>query len=423
MTKGKKTASMIKRLRSSREQRGVVSGSSSSDSDQVEGEVVREVMGTAEVPPVGIGAGEVEDLPSGAVPERRRGDRPVAVEEVVLGVGGPIEGATEGVGAEGISEDVRALLDALVGMLDREATEARAEEEESRAMGAFAEFISGAGRVEGTGEVRDEAEEVEGMGTGAAEAGVGVEAEAEEAVFEEDEEEGDDDGMDDPDEAEVGALGSTRAVACWAYKFNHGGMCHFINIWFDPWLNGRGLKEALGWELLTWGSPHQTPLSVLINNGKWTKPSQWNPTLEALWDEITQLDVGGIGDDILIGLTVAQRVLTTWRSNVPSPDSSVPLKSITTPEILQIAQAFKVNIIETPLIPSSRSPPVGGMENYTYSEKEIPRRTFLPLGANHGVRTSSSPIRPGCNSKKHWKLTKLEQPSLENNSDVACVMQ
>ncbi|KAK1309709.1 hypothetical protein QJS10_CPA08g01259 [Acorus calamus] len=97
-------------------------------------------------------------------------------------------------------------------MLDREATEARPKEEESRAMGAFTEFISGAGRVEGTGEVRDEAGEVEGMGTGAAEAGVGVEAEAEEAVFEEDEEEGDDDGMDDPDEAGVGAPGSTRAV-------------------------------------------------------------------------------------------------------------------------------------------------------------------------------------------------------------------
>ncbi|KAK1291373.1 hypothetical protein QJS10_CPB17g00609 [Acorus calamus] len=77
---------------------------------------------------------------------------------------------------------------------------------------------------------------------------------------------------------------------------------HSINIWYDPWLNGRGLKDALGRELLTWGPPHQTPLSVLINNGKWTKPSRWNPTLEALWDEITQLDVGGIGDDILIWL-------------------------------------------------------------------------------------------------------------------------
>ncbi|KAK1322080.1 ABC transporter A family member 6 [Acorus calamus] len=95
-------------------------------------------------------------------------------------------------------------------MLDREATEARAEEEESRAMGAFAEFISGVGRVEGTEEARDEAGEAEGMGTRAAEAGVG--AEAEEAVFEEDEER-DDDGMDDPDEAEVDAPGSTRAVS------------------------------------------------------------------------------------------------------------------------------------------------------------------------------------------------------------------
>ncbi|KAK1285137.1 hypothetical protein QJS10_CPB20g00759 [Acorus calamus] len=116
MTKGKRTASMMKCLRSSQEQRGAVSGSSSSGSDQVVGEVVREVVGTVEVPPVVIGAGEVEDLPSGAVPEvggsmigytrkRRRGDRPVVVEEVVSGVGGPIEGATERVGVEGVSED------------------------------------------------------------------------------------------------------------------------------------------------------------------------------------------------------------------------------------------------------------------------------------------------------------------------------
>ncbi|KAK1321750.1 hypothetical protein QJS10_CPA03g01929 [Acorus calamus] len=125
---------------------------------------------------------------------------------------------------------------------------------------------------------------------------------------------------------------------------------HSINIWYDPWLNGRGLKEALGRELLTWGPPHQTPLSVLIDNGKWTKPSRWNPTLEALWDEITQLDVGGIGDDILI-----------W------PDSrSVPLKSRITPEILQIAQAFKVKIIEAPLNPRSiiwGPPPVGWIKS------------------------------------------------------------
>ncbi|KAK1309505.1 hypothetical protein QJS10_CPA09g00969 [Acorus calamus] len=184
---------------------------------------------------------------------------------------------------------------------------------------------------------------------------------------------------------------------------------HSINIWYDPWLNGRGLKEALGRELLTWGPPHQTPLSVLIDNGKWTKPSRWNPTLEALWDEITQLDVGGIGDDILIWPDSCSSRLSfkeAWQaqrsfSNRPSWAAwiwhsernarifkgkkrnaiwvlrrvqaeitlrfqTVPLKSRITPEILQIAQAFKVKIIEAPLNPRSiiwGPPPVGWIKS------------------------------------------------------------
>ncbi|KAK1296285.1 hypothetical protein QJS10_CPB15g00867 [Acorus calamus] len=172
MTRSKAIVSRGKRPRVARGERSP--SSSSSESDRPEVEAVGEDTGTTEVPPADIGMGDVGDLPSGAVPEvggsmigytrkRRRGDQPVAVEGVVSGVGGPIEGATEGEGSRELAR--------------REATEARAEEEESRAMGAFAKFISGAGRVEGTGEARDEAGEAEGMGTGAAEAGVGAEAE------------------------------------------------------------------------------------------------------------------------------------------------------------------------------------------------------------------------------------------------------
>ncbi|KAK1310993.1 hypothetical protein QJS10_CPA08g00600 [Acorus calamus] len=73
-----------------------------------------------------------------------------------------------------------------------------------------------------------------------------------------------------------------------------------INVWHDPWLNGRGLKAALGRELLIWGPPLSTNLSVLIQNGKWTKPIRWHTALDPLWAEIQQLEVGGAVPDILI---------------------------------------------------------------------------------------------------------------------------
>ncbi|KAK1257692.1 hypothetical protein QJS04_geneDACA016278 [Acorus gramineus] len=73
-----------------------------------------------------------------------------------------------------------------------------------------------------------------------------------------------------------------------------------INVWYDPWLNGKGLRAALGRDLLIWGPPLSTNLSVLIQNGKWTKRTRWHSTLDSLWDEIQQLEVGGSGPDILI---------------------------------------------------------------------------------------------------------------------------
>ncbi|KAK1325439.1 hypothetical protein QJS10_CPA01g01765 [Acorus calamus] len=63
---------------------------------------------------------------------------------------------------------------------------------------------------------------------------------------------------------------------------------------------GRGLRAALGRELLIWGPPLSSTLSVLIQNGKWTKPTHWHLALDSLWDEIQQLEVGGSGPDILI---------------------------------------------------------------------------------------------------------------------------
>ncbi|KAK1319203.1 hypothetical protein QJS10_CPB04g01337 [Acorus calamus] len=80
------------------------------------------------------------------------------------------------------------------------------------------------------------------MGTGAAEAGVGVGAEAKEAVFEEDEEE-DDDGMDDPDEAEVDAPGSTRAVRPNRIR----ALWHGTKRWYDALgLEERSLVDGAG---------------------------------------------------------------------------------------------------------------------------------------------------------------------------------
>ncbi|KAK1278359.1 hypothetical protein QJS04_geneDACA023286 [Acorus gramineus] len=73
-----------------------------------------------------------------------------------------------------------------------------------------------------------------------------------------------------------------------------------INDWHEPWLNGRGIRATLRRELLIWGPPLSTNLSVPIQIGKWTKPIRWHTALDPLWDEIQQLEVGGTGPNILI---------------------------------------------------------------------------------------------------------------------------
>ncbi|KAK1300408.1 hypothetical protein QJS10_CPB13g01120 [Acorus calamus] len=66
------------------------------------------------------------------------------------------------------------------------------------------------------------------------------------------------------------------------------------------WLNGKSLKDLLGRESLIWGPPQFTSFSVLIQEEKWCKLARWHSNLDVYWDEINQLDVGGMGPDILV---------------------------------------------------------------------------------------------------------------------------
>ncbi|KAK1324928.1 hypothetical protein QJS10_CPA01g01653 [Acorus calamus] len=73
-----------------------------------------------------------------------------------------------------------------------------------------------------------------------------------------------------------------------------------INIWWDPWLNGHGLKHYLGRISYIWGPPASASLNILINNGSWHKPPRWPTSLDGLWNNISELDVGSVGEDVLI---------------------------------------------------------------------------------------------------------------------------
>ncbi|KAK1262693.1 putative pectate lyase 13 [Acorus gramineus] len=86
---------------------------------------------------MGGGAGLI-----GYTRKRRRGGQSAVAEGVVLEAGGSAEGAVEGVEVEGFSVEERESLDAIMGMLEREAEEARAEEEERRALGDFEALAS-----------------------------------------------------------------------------------------------------------------------------------------------------------------------------------------------------------------------------------------------------------------------------------------
>ncbi|KAK1307944.1 hypothetical protein QJS10_CPA09g00578 [Acorus calamus] len=74
-----------------------------------------------------------------------------------------------------------------------------------------------------------------------------------------------------------------------------------INLWHDPWLHGHGLRHHFGGvNTLSWGPPKETHLDKLIKEGKWCKPLRWPSEFDPLWDEIIDLDIGGIGPDILV---------------------------------------------------------------------------------------------------------------------------
>ncbi|KAK1304881.1 hypothetical protein QJS10_CPB11g01426 [Acorus calamus] len=74
-----------------------------------------------------------------------------------------------------------------------------------------------------------------------------------------------------------------------------------INLWDDPWLKGHDLKYHFQGQIsLSWGPPLLSTVHSLIQDGHWQKPSRWPREFDAIWDEISQLEVGGQGSDILI---------------------------------------------------------------------------------------------------------------------------
>ncbi|KAK1327173.1 hypothetical protein QJS10_CPA01g01639 [Acorus calamus] len=83
---------------------------------------------------------------------------------------------------------------------------------------------------------------------------------------------------------------------------------HTIKLWLDPWLNGRSLLQAAGRMILTWGPANSTPLSALIKDGKWCKPSRWPPDMDLLWSEIIDIE------DMLIKGPAPKRLsdLSSW---------------------------------------------------------------------------------------------------------------
>ncbi|KAK1308508.1 hypothetical protein QJS10_CPA09g01008 [Acorus calamus] len=41
-------------------------------------------------------------------------------------------------------------------------------------------------------------------------------------------------------------------------------------------------------------------MAAFIQDGRWCKPTRWPPKFDNVWEEISQLDVGGSGPDILV---------------------------------------------------------------------------------------------------------------------------
>ncbi|KAK1302840.1 hypothetical protein QJS10_CPB12g01232 [Acorus calamus] len=74
-----------------------------------------------------------------------------------------------------------------------------------------------------------------------------------------------------------------------------------INLWSDPWFQGNGLQHLFqGPPLLSWGPPREVMLCTLFRDGKWHKPHRWPAEHASVWDDITELEIGGEGNDILI---------------------------------------------------------------------------------------------------------------------------
>ncbi|KAK1324926.1 hypothetical protein QJS10_CPA01g01651 [Acorus calamus] len=157
-----------------------------------------------------------------------------------------------------------------------------------------------------------------------------------------------------------------------------------INIWWDPWLNGHGLRHYLGCISYIWGTLSSASLNILINNGSWHKPPRWPTSLDGLWNKISELDVGSVGEDVLIwspskfgDLTLSSAwnflrpalhsspMWSTWNSIIFSGKSnhkglllrqikaditrrccSLSLKAVRSPDILKIGTFFSISISE-----------------------------------------------------------------------------
>ncbi|KAK1299121.1 hypothetical protein QJS10_CPB14g01336 [Acorus calamus] len=79
---------------------------------------------------------------------------------------------------------------------------------------------------------------------------------------------------------------------------------------------GKGLRELIqGVGQLLWGPPETITVNNFLRDGRWVKPWRWPANFEYLWEEISQLEAGDSGSDILI-----------WSMNkigVASPTSAV----------------------------------------------------------------------------------------------------
>ncbi|KAK1297392.1 hypothetical protein QJS10_CPB15g00822 [Acorus calamus] len=73
-----------------------------------------------------------------------------------------------------------------------------------------------------------------------------------------------------------------------------------VNLWFDPWIKGKGLAQVFGRVSYDWGPPNEATVAVFISNGQWEMPHRSSEDLDLIWPKIQQLDVRGTGKDLLI---------------------------------------------------------------------------------------------------------------------------